>query len=126
MKNMKLKRELLSYIVAGAFTTLVNFAVYYLLIFLSIEYKIANTAAFIVSVLFAFIVNKKYVFLSENGYIGEFIKFSAGRIFTYMLDIGSMILLIEFLSVGEYAAKVWTNILVIAANYFISKFWTFR
>lgn len=126
MNNKKISTELFSYIVAGILTTLVNFLVYYVMIYFSIDYKISNTIAFIVSVIFAFIINKKYVFLSNKGYLNEFIKFSSGRLFTYILDIGFMILLIEYINVSEYMAKIWTNILVIAVNYFISKFWTFK
>ncbi|MBP7221674.1 MAG: GtrA family protein [Sedimentibacter sp.] len=119
-------KELAAYFIAGVLTTLVNFIVYYAMLFMGIDYKVSNTAAFIISVIFAFIVNKKYVFLSDKSYIKEFIKFSLGRVFTYVLDIGTMIVLIEVFSVSEYMAKLWTNILVMVSNYFISKFWTFK
>jgi len=125
MKNI-VSKELAAYFIAGVLTTLVNFIVYYAMLFMGIDYKISNTAAFIISVIFAFIVNKKYVFLSDKSYIKEFIKFSLGRVFTYVLDIGTMIVLIEVFSVSEYMAKLWTNILVMVSNYFISKFWTFK
>jgi len=125
MKNI-VSKELAAYFIAGVLTTLVNFIVYYAMLFIGIEYKISNTAAFIISVIFAFIVNKKYVFLSDKSYIEEFIKFSLGRVFTYVLDIGTMIVLIEVFSVSEYMAKLWTNILVMVSNYLISKFWTFK
>jgi len=125
MKNI-VSKELAAYFIAGVLTTLVNFIVYYAMLFMGIDYKISNTAAFIISVIFAFIVNKKYVFLSDKSYIEEFIKFSLGRVFTYVLDIGTMIVLIEVFSVSEYMAKLWTNILVMVSNYLISKFWTFK
>ncbi len=125
MKNI-VSKELAAYFIAGVLTTLVNFIVYYAMLFMGIDYKVSNTAAFIISVIFAFIVNKKYVFLSDKSYIKEFIKFSLGRVFTYVLDIGTMIVLIEVFSVSEYMAKLWTNILVMVSNYFISKFWTFK
>lgn len=124
--NKKLSKELIAYIFAGVFTTGVNFAVYYLMIYINVDYKISNTVAFIVSIIFAFITNKKYVFYSEKNYLNEFIKFSAGRIFTYIFDIGMMVVLIEFLITGEYWAKIWTNIFVVVVNYFISKCWTFK
>jgi len=126
MSNKKNSKELISYLVVGVLTTGINFAVYYLMIYLGIDYKISNTAAFIVSVIFAFITNKKYVFYSNKGYLKEFIKFSAGRVLTYVLDIGMMVFLVEYFHTGEYMAKIWTNILIIFANYFISKFWTFK
>lgn len=125
MKNI-VSKELAAYFIAGVLTTLINFMVYYAMLFMGIDYKVSNTAAFIISVIFAFIVNKKYVFLSDKSYIKEFIKFSLGRVFTYVLDIGTMIVLIEVFSVNEYMAKLWTNILVMVSNYLISKFWTFK
>ncbi|MEL7655643.1 MAG: GtrA family protein [Bacillota bacterium] len=126
MKHMNISKEALAYLIAGALTTLINFVVYYALIYLEIDYRIATTIAFIAAVLFAFISNKKFVFQSDKGYLGEFVKFMIGRGVTYLLDLGSMILLVEMLSIGEYFAKLWASILVVAANYLISKFWTFR
>lgn len=125
MKN-KISKELVAYFIVGVLTTIINFIVYYAMIFVNVDYKISNTAAFIISVIFAFITNKKYVFLSDKSYFNEFIKFSLGRLFTYILDIGTMIILIEVFSVSEYMSKLWTNILVMIANYIISKFWTFK
>jgi putative flippase GtrA len=122
----KISNELIAYFVVGVLTTIVNFIVYYALIYIGLDYKISNTIAFIVSVIFAFITNKKYVFLSDKSYFQEFIKFSFGRLFTYVLDIGTLIILIEMFSLSEYISKLWTNILVMIANYIISKFWTFK
>jgi len=80
MKN-KVSKELAAYFIAGVLTTLINFMVYYAMLFMGIDYKVSNTAAFIISVIFAFIVNKKYVFLSDKSYIKEFIKFSDRSVF---------------------------------------------
>ncbi|MEL7647196.1 MAG: GtrA family protein [Sedimentibacter sp.] len=124
--NKKAKKEIIMYLAAGILTTIVNFAVYYALIFMCVDYKAANTAAFLVSVIFAFAVNKKYVFLSNKGIWEELARFFAGRVFTYLLDIGTMIVLVELLGVGRYEAKVWANGVVMVSNYVISKFWIFR
>lgn len=126
MKQRSLSAELLSYLIVGVLTTIINFAVYYFLIYIGVDYKIANTVAFAAAVLFAFISNKKYVFNSKKGVFGEFVRFMIGRGATYLLDIGTMIIQVEAMGVSEYYAKIWTGILVIAANYLISKFWTFR
>ena len=126
MKHIDISKEALAYIIAGALTTLINFVIYYALIYLEIDYKIATTISFIGAVLFAFISNKKFVFQSDKGYLAEFIKFMIGRGLTYLLDIGSMILMVEMLGIGEYIAKLWASILVVTSNYLISKFWTFR
>lgn len=124
--NKKAGREIMMYLIAGILTTIVNFAVYYAMIFMHVNYKMANTAAFLVSVIFAFVVNKKYVFLSNKGIWEELARFFAGRVFTYLLDIGTMVVMVEILSVGQYGAKVWANGVVMVSNYIISKFWIFK
>lgn len=58
--NNKMSRELISYLVAGIMTTLVNFLIYYVLIFFGIEYKAANTTAFLISVIFAFLIKSMF------------------------------------------------------------------
>lgn len=126
MKNNKITRELISYLIAGILSTLVNFLMYYILIYFKIGYKIANTAAFLISVIFAFFINKKYVFSSDKDFRHEFLKFFSGRIFTYALDIGTMIFLIEVLGVGKYSSKIWANVAVMISNYLLSKFWIFK
>ncbi|WP_019228187.1 GtrA family protein [Sedimentibacter sp. B4] len=124
--NNKMSRELISYLVAGILTTLVNFLIYYVLIFFGIEYKAANTTAFLISVIFAFFINKKYVFLSNKESTKEFMKFFSGRIFTYALDIGTMMVLVELLGASLYSAKIWANAVVMVSNYLLSKFWIFK
>lgn len=126
MSNKMISKELISYLIVGILSTLINFIVYYIMFFLGIDYKVSNTAAFIISVIFAFVANKKYVFLSDNSFLKEAIKFFSGRIFIYTLDIGMMIFFIEYLNTGEYMAKIWTNIFIVFANYFLSKFWIFK
>lgn len=124
--NKKISRELISYLIAGILTTLVNFLMYYILIYFNIEYKTANTAAFLISVIFAFFINKNYVFSSSKDSVREFIKFFTGRIFTYALDIGTMMFLVELFGVGKYSSKIWANVVVMISNYILSKFWIFR
>lgn len=126
MKNNKNTRELISYLIAGILTTAVNFLMYYILIYFEIEYKKANTIAFLISVIFAFFINKKYVFSSNKSFGNEFLKFFAGRIFTYALDIGTMMFLVELLGVSKYSSKIWANAVVMVSNYLLSKFWIFR
>ena len=61
-------REIVSYVFWGVMTTLVNYAAYLLLTGgLHIHYLAGNAAAWAVSVLFAYFVNKLFVFESKAG-----------------------------------------------------------
>lgn len=62
---MKKYRELITYVFWGGMTTVVNYIVYFACTkLLGIEYLISNVIAWVVAVIFAFWVNKIYVFQS--------------------------------------------------------------
>lgn len=124
-------QELIDYIVFGAATTIVNIAVFFLLdTILSIPYLIANAAAIIISILFAFYTNKKYVFKSHaptvKAAFREFYLFVGFRLVSGLLDMLSMWLLVDGLSMGTNTAKIVTQFIVVALNYLFSKFFVFK
>ena len=64
MKDFKTS---LRYVFFGLLTTVLNYVVFFLLLDVAeISYEIANIAALLVSVMFAFVVNKQFVFASKN------------------------------------------------------------
>ena len=67
MMMIKFDRELVLYVVFGAFTFFVNIAVYFLFEdVLGVNYLISNIIAWFFSVLFAYITNRIWVFESKS------------------------------------------------------------
>ena len=93
---------------------------------LHVDYRVATSLAWIISVLFAFFTNKKYVFKSEKGFMKEMLLFFGARLLSYFIDLIGMIFLVEGLATNDTIAKVIVNIIVILVNYFISKWIVFR
>lgn len=124
---MELKKELVSYVIFGAFTTLINIAVYLLLTdIFHINYIIANIIAWFVSVMFAYVTNRIWVFESDNENVAkEVFLFYGGRIFTVVVDTLLMILFIDVLSIGNFVSKITVSIIVIILNYMFSKWIVF-
>ncbi len=59
--------EVINYLVFGGLTTLVNVVVFFVFnSLLGVQYLIANAISIVLSILFAFFTNKKYVFKSET------------------------------------------------------------
>ena len=72
-------RELVSYVFWGVMTTIVNYVVYFLLTEgLQVYYLTGNVIAWAISVLFAYFVNKLYVFQSRD-WAGRWPCGSSGR-----------------------------------------------
>lgn len=123
--------EKIAYLIFGGFTTVINIVVYWILTaFLGFNYLLASTIAWIVSVVFAFITNKLYVFRSNKNDLKSIIKesmsFLTFRILTLGLDLGTMFLMVQVIKTNDIFAKIVANILVIVVNYFASKLIIFK
>ena len=119
-------KEIIKYLIFGVLTTLVNIISFYILDKLNVDIYINNTISWIISVIFAFITNKLYVFESKSMDIKtifkEKISFLGARIFTYFVDMGTIYLLYDGLRIDKLISKVVSNIIVIIINYVFSKY----
>lgn len=128
---MKIKKEIVSYLIFGVLTTLINIVSYGILSkILNIDFKLATTIAWIISVLFAFITNKIYVFNSKGTnvwlMIKEFISFIFFRLLSYIVDIGMMIFMVDWMKIDDLVSKIAANVVVVIINYFASRYVIFR
>lgn len=128
--------EGIRYIVFGILTVLVSWGTYAVFVFMGIDLSISNILSWICAVLFAFVVNKIYVFRcfgSSTVKLGaEFVSFIGGRIFTGIVAAVLFPLLcmigldFVFLGVEGLFARGITSGVEIVLNYVISKFIVFR
>ena len=123
-----MKKELISYLIFGVLTTVVNIVVYYVFnTWLQVNYLVSNAIAWIASVLFAYITNRKYVFESKNtSMFNELVKFIGARLSTGIMDMILMWLLVDVLSMNSMVSKIVVNVLVIVLNYVLSKVFVFK
>lgn len=133
-------KEVISYIVFGVLTTVVNIVVSYILkAFVHIEGNIASTIGIICSILFAYFTNRKWVFQSEANTVKEkwieFGKFILGRAFTMVIEIVGVFLLNDVIhsfygmfsdNLAFLINKALITVIVIILNFFISKFFAFK
>lgn len=121
-------KEIAAYLVFGVLTTAVNIAVYYTADnILHINYLISNAMAWFLSVLFAYITNRRYVFDSKDNHIFyEAIKFFLSRVSTGVMDMILMWLLVSYTPINDMIIKIFVNVLVVVLNYVLSKILVFR
>ncbi len=124
-------RETILYLVFGGLTTLINIASYWVLTKLfSVDILVANALAWLISVLFAFVTNKLFVFDSKSLAAGlvikELVLFMGARIFSGALDMGIMYLFVDVLHFNDMVIKILSNIIVIVVNYVLSKLVIFK
>ena len=94
---------------------------------LHMNYLFSNAMAWFLSVLFAYVTNRKYVFDSKNNQIiKEAISFFGSRLATGIMDMVLMWFLVNFNIVNDVVAKVVVNVIVVILNYILSKLVVFK
>lgn len=119
-------RELISYVFWGGMTTAVNYIVYFLLTKgLNIYYLTSNVAAWAVSVLFAYFVNKIFVFQSRDWNwrvaLRELWQMVAARLFSLGLEMVILWLFVDMLHFSDSIIKIAAGVMVVVVNYVLSK-----
>ena len=122
MKELLMKyKEIIMYLVFGVLTTLVNIVVYF------VSAELLHALAWFLSVLLAYITNRKYVFESNSqNILKEAISFFSSRLATGILDMVLMWLFVYFNIVNDVIAKVIVNVIVVVLNYVLSKLVVFK
>lgn len=140
--------ELAVYVYYGVLTTIVNLIVQFGMQFgvmklvswdAKLETTIATSAAWLAAVIFAFYVNKRYVFKSVSKtaktLAWEFLTFVGARVLSYFMELGIMLVGTGFYHDAEtdtdnpwiyFLFKFTAQVVVTLANYFFSKLIVFR
>ena len=142
-----LNRETVLYIIFGVATTVVNYVVFYLLysvLWNQSHSLAANAAAFVAAVIFAFVVNKLFVFESKSWSADtlkrEIPSFLAARIGSFGIEEAGLFLCEKVLKLGGVIAitlggvaldwitvvKVALAFVVVALNYVFCKLFIFK
>ncbi len=134
-------REQISYIFFGGLTTLINIVVYGVCTqMLAMSTGWANALAWVLSVAFAYVTNRTWVFESRANGVRDILRecasFVSCRLGTGVLDqiimvvgvdiIGQAIIPAEFAGIWSMGLKIASNVLVIILNYVLSKLVIFR
>lgn len=146
-RDKLLNRETVMYLVFGVGTTLVNYIVFFLcyeMAFGRDNSPAANAIAFVAAVVFAFVVNKAFVFESRS-WSPEILKkeippFLAARVGSFLIEEAGLFLCEDVWALGSVivlsaggmeltgiaAAKIALSIIVVVLNYVFCKFFVFK
>lgn len=123
--------EVLSYLIFGVLTTVVNYLVYlpaYNLLGLSAA--LSNAIAWVVAVAFAYLTNKPFVFKSNDWsaktVIPELTKFVGCRVASGAAETLILLVTVDILHWNGNLWKLVTSVLVVILNYVASKLVVFK
>lgn len=132
IKNLVLTHwDIITYLIFGVLTTVVNYLVYLPLYnLLHIPASVCNIVAWVVAVAFAFLTNKPFVFKSHDWsakiVLPELSKFVSCRLVSGVMETAIIFLTVDLMHWNGNIWKLFTQILVVVMNYFASKLLVFR
>lgn len=123
-------REMITYLISGVLTTLVNWVLYWLIVEkLGVEELTGNAVDWVLTVAFAYVINAFWVFRSrftgwkDEG--GKIFKFYAARFLTFLVEEGGILLFVKILGFNGLIVKAILAVIVIILNYVFSKIFVF-
>lgn len=123
-------RETINYLFFGVVTTIVNFVIYYLLLFTGMHYIVAQVIAWIGAVIVAYITNKLWVFDDHakgvRAIAKQFCSFTASRLFSFGIETLLLYLMVDVGSISDRIAKLPVAVLTVILNYVTGKLIVFR
>lgn len=132
MKDLIKKHwDLITYLVFGVLTTVVNYLVYLPCYnWLGLGAAVSNAIAWVVAVAFAYLTNKPFVFRSHDWsmkvVLPELGKFLACRVGSGLLETGILLVTVDLMHWNGNVMKLITSVLVVLLNYVGSKLLVFK
>ena len=94
-----------------------------------LQREIANVISVILAIMFAYVVNSKFVFLDKcetlKDHIRPFCKFVGARLSTMVIEVGGVWFFAEIVHLNDMVGKLIIQFVVMALNYVFSKFLVF-
>ena len=123
--------EGINYLIFGFLAFVLNYVLYFLFSSaMQMHYMAATALSWVLTVVFAYWTNRTFVFKSKNKdaqSLGkEFVAFIGARVATEVLELALMFLMVDCVDLNEYLSKFACQVIVIVANYFLSKLWIFK
>ncbi len=127
MYMKKSVREIIKYIFWGTVTTILNYVLFVVLIRVGIYYIVSNIVTYGIAVVISYWCNEKFVFdIQKKKRTQKLIEYIVNRMILLIIDNLLLIFLVEIVEMSAEWSKVFISVILLLANYLISKFWIFK
>lgn len=128
MKDFLLSlKQFIKFSLVGVSNTLISLGTYYLLYFFGVNYLIANTFGFVISVLNSYYWNNKYVFKkTQKGNLKPLIKTFLSYGSTFLFSTALLFIMVHYFKISEVIAPIICIAITTPVNFIINKLWAFK
>ena len=124
--NIKKYHKFLKFAIVGFGNLFVSLLTYYLLVYFSVNYQIANIGGFITGSINGYIWNKIWVFKNSKRDVVSIIKFYLTYLSTWLLSALLLYIWIEKIEISDKIAPIINIFITTPINYLMNKFWVFK
>lgn len=123
--------ELIKYGLYGLLTTLINLFLLFLFINkYGMNYILANSLSYLLAVIINYILNKKFVFKTENHALNksrlEFTKFIIVRFLSLFADNILLYFMTDILKIHLWIGKLLSSLIIILSTFILNKVFVFK
>ena len=122
--------ELITYVIAGVLTTLVDYLVYCTVFYFTGFAALSKAISWTFAVVFSFFANKIFVFKRNNWtakvVLQELLRFASSRLGSVLVEMAVLHITVELLSLNGYMMPIITGIFVAVTNFVTTKYIAFR
>ena len=118
--------KFIKFAIVGFGNLFISLITYYILVFFSINYQIANVGGFITGSLNGYIWNRIWVFKNSKKNLSSIVKFYFSYLSTWLLSAILLYIWIEVLIISDKIAPVINVFITTPINYLLNKYWVFK
>ena len=124
-------REIIVYVIFGGLTTVLNMAIHFgLMKFTKLHELVIVFIAWVFAVIFAYIVNKLWVFKSKSFkkdvLVHEIVSFTGARVLSLGIEELIFLIFVTWLAMSQGIIKIVAGVIVVIINYIFSKLLIFK
>ena len=124
---MKTLVQFMKFGMVGVINTLASLVIYYILIYMKVNYMVATVAGYIISSVVGYLLNRRWVFHAHNTKLSSsVIKYYLVYGTSLLINMGCMYFWVDVLQLSQIIAPILTLCITVPYNYLPSKFWTFK
>ena len=126
-RHLPLAKQFIKFGLVGLSNTAISMSLYYALVYLGVNYLVANLIGFMISVLNSYYWNNRYVFnKTEEGHLKPILKTYMAYGSTLLLSTFLLYMMVQQLGISQWIAPLLNLAITIPINFLINKLWAFR
>ena len=126
IKLIKKYSDFIKFSIVGFGNLIISLITYYILVYFSINYQIANIGGFVTGSINGYIWNKIWKFKNSEKNVSSIIKFYLTYLSTWLLSALLLYIWIEKIEISDKIAPIINIFITTPINYLMNKFWVFK